>query len=441
MLSSIDIRAEAYLLGEIMPACFYWLLYDRDNKIKYLFLGALFTALALMTKGIFVLITIISPLLCLWLLQRRFHNVIRLKWIVALILSFIFIAPEIISLYLQFDSHPEKLIFATKHVSGIRWFFWDSQFGRFFNTGPISVNKPEQMRYLFFVYTMLWAYLPWWPIFFASIITTVKEKSAANVYLLTAFFIPFIIFSLTKFQIDHYTNILFPFASIISANFLYQQLAGSSRTKLILFIGKVEYGITLLLILLSLFLAPVILELRYAIIIVVFAIILLVSMYKMRQSKLLTKTLSYPTLGMCLFFIFAMLVNGIEYAKYDAGYQIARYLNQENNIQVVGYDLDLLSLDFNLHAPYNYFWSYDYKNNSPLKHLKNSVALIEKDKHTLYIITEDKNSYLILANFKHAKIETVYKGGSIETYLRNAMNKQKLNAELTTYDVIKLGPK
>ena len=37
MLSAIDIRAEAYLLGEIIPACYYFLLYDRHKSIRYIF--------------------------------------------------------------------------------------------------------------------------------------------------------------------------------------------------------------------------------------------------------------------------------------------------------------------------------------------------------------------------------------------------------------------
>lgn len=54
------------------------------------------------------------------------------------IILLIFISPELICLYIQFDSHPEKIVFGNTHVSGIRFFFWDSQFGRFFNTGPIK---------------------------------------------------------------------------------------------------------------------------------------------------------------------------------------------------------------------------------------------------------------------------------------------------------------
>ena len=41
MLSAIDVRAEAYLIGEIMPACYYWLKYDKNSRIKYLLLGAI----------------------------------------------------------------------------------------------------------------------------------------------------------------------------------------------------------------------------------------------------------------------------------------------------------------------------------------------------------------------------------------------------------------
>ena len=201
MLSAIDVRAEAYLLGEIMPACYYWLLYDNKTKFKYLVLGAFFTGLAMMTKGIFVLITIMSGLCVLWIYQKRWHNFISKKWIFALILSFLCVAPELFALYAQFDMHPEKIIFGHTHVSGIRWFFWDSQFGRFFNTGPIMSTNPPPLHWLFFVHTFLWAFLPWWPIFFIGVWMMAKTIFSGNlkdkeifIYLLAAFFITFLLF-------------------------------------------------------------------------------------------------------------------------------------------------------------------------------------------------------------------------------------------------------
>ncbi len=250
MLSSIDVRAEAFLLGEIMPACYYWLKFDRQSKFKYLILGAIFTALALMTKGIFVLVTIISGLAFLWFYQKRWSNFLSPKWIFALALSFIYIIPELIALYCQFDAQPQKVIFGHTHMSGIRWYFWDSQFGRFFNTGPIMSSNPPPFHQLFFIHTFLWAYLPWWPMFFIALWTAIRKDlgnkavTAANVYFFSSFFVTFILFSITKFQVDHYTNIIFPFASIICAAWLVRVIKTQTKKHPILYI---ESGISILL--------------------------------------------------------------------------------------------------------------------------------------------------------------------------------------------------
>ena len=71
MDSAVEIKAEAYLRGQIMAACYYWLRYDAQFRIKYLLLGALFTAMAVLTKGIFTLFTITSGLFCLWLYKSN----------------------------------------------------------------------------------------------------------------------------------------------------------------------------------------------------------------------------------------------------------------------------------------------------------------------------------------------------------------------------------
>ena len=72
-----------------------------------------FTALALMTKGVFVVITIVSGLFCVWVYTKRLINVVHPKWIGALVLSFILALPEVVALYIQFGLHPEKNNFWT----------------------------------------------------------------------------------------------------------------------------------------------------------------------------------------------------------------------------------------------------------------------------------------------------------------------------------------
>ena len=449
MLSSIDIRAEAYLIGEIMPACYYWLKYDQRAKLKYLFLGALFTALAMMTKGVFTLATITSGLITLWIVQHRLKTILTPKWLIAILLSFIFIAPEIISLYLQFDSQPDKIVFGMNHVSGIKWFFWDSQFGRFFNTGPISVNKAQDLHYLFFFYTFFWAYLPWWPIFFAALYPAIKEKSSATIFLMASFFITFIIFSLTKFQIDHYTNILFPFASIISANWLYQTFSNNkikTNARVIKIVSTIETTLALILIIIVIILAPKILSGIYPNLIFLLISGIMLVIFFTKHSSILLKTIIFPTLAICIAFIFAITVNGVEYAKYDAGYQIAQDLNTKTNIIVIGYNLDLLSLDFNSKNP---FIPLSIQDNTIIldKKTLNSklVHLIQEQiknpaNSVVYLVTEDKDKSLILHSFAKSKIYRAFAGTSIETYMRSALNVNKLQDKLTTYDVININP-
>jgi hypothetical protein len=132
----------------------------------------------------------------------------------------LFILPEIYCLKQQFDSHPEKLVFGKHGVSGIKFFFWDSQFGRFFNTGPIKGHGDP----FFFVHTSLWAFLPWSLVMFAAVFqfikAGIKNFRTTEWYCISGALLTFLLFSASKFQLPHYLNIVFPFFAIITAQFL-----------------------------------------------------------------------------------------------------------------------------------------------------------------------------------------------------------------------------
>ena len=428
MMSGIDVRAEAYLVGEIMPACYYWLKYDRQAKFKYLLLGALFTGMALMTKGVFILVTIISGVAFLWIYRRKWSNFVSPKWLGALALSFVFIAPEIIALYQQFDAQPAKVVFEHTHVSGIRWYFWDSQFGRFFNTGPIMSTNPPAYHYVFFVHTFLWAYLPWWPMFFAALWSMFKKRKdqlqehrEASVFLLASFFVTFAMFSATKFQVDHYTNIIFPFASIICANWLVNLIRQHKTTPAIYWI---ELGISMILLAAVFALGPIALKGANLTPVIGCAVLALLAVFVLWKKSWSVKTLVYPTVAMCTVFVFAMFVNGDGYAKYDAGYQMARYLNQQpQTIPVLGYRIDLLSLDFHVHNPYT---------------LTENLETVTSLQKPVYLVTKTDQLPEVETKFPGSQVMQNFAGGSIETYLQNVTNPDKLTKELTKYVVVQI---
>ncbi|MFY7899457.1 MAG: ArnT family glycosyltransferase, partial [Chitinophagaceae bacterium] len=219
VISNNDVRAEPYLTGMII-ASVYHLHKASKNESKWLhvLVGSLFAALAIMTKGPFVLITIGGGLVVEWIWKQDWKQFLNPIWWVCLLLISVMILPEIYCLYVQFDMHPEKMVFEKTGVSGVRFFFWDSQFGRFFNNGPIK----GEGDYFFFLHTLLWAFLPWCFVLYASLGFRLKKINLRKQEQVTiwASLITLFIFSLSKFQLPHYTNILFPFFAIIAANYL-----------------------------------------------------------------------------------------------------------------------------------------------------------------------------------------------------------------------------
>jgi 4-amino-4-deoxy-L-arabinose transferase-like glycosyltransferase len=221
VISNYDVRAEPYLTGLVIAAVCHLYKSDIQNSFWHLLAGCAFAACALMTKGMFALIPIGGAVAGHLIITKQWKQLFNWRWLIAAVLIMIFTLPELYCLYEQFDLHPEKVVFGQRAVSGIRFFFWDSQFGRFFNTGPIKGHGDPS----FFVHTTLWAFLPWSLLLFAGIYQSIR-KGVKNVkgyewYCLCGSLLTFLVFSASRFQLPHYINIVFPFFAIITAQYLY----------------------------------------------------------------------------------------------------------------------------------------------------------------------------------------------------------------------------
>lgn len=226
-ICNTDVRAEIFLATFTIAAFYHAYCLIKKMWSWHIIACAAFTALAIMTKGIFTLIPIFSGMFLYFLCSKQVKQFIQVKWYVLLLLIIIFILPELYSLYTQFDLHPEKIVFGKTGVSGLKFFFWDSQVGRFFNTGPITGDGDK----LFFLHTFLWAFLPWSLVFIYSLFKTkiiVNNNAALLKSLGFSMLISFLVFSLSKFQLPHYIVILFPFCSIWLGVFLQEQFTKTS---------------------------------------------------------------------------------------------------------------------------------------------------------------------------------------------------------------------
>lgn len=220
LTSNSDVRAEPYLTGLTIFALYYLAVYLKEKKIEQLVIGSFGLACLLMSKGLFTIIPVASGLGLALIYERKWKEIVHWQWIAIVAVTLLFITPTLYGYYLQFDSHPEKLLFDEQNVSGIKFFLWDSQWGRFTNSGPIKGSGDPT----FFLHTMLWAYLPWaFLAYFALFIkgkSLVRQTNNKETYTFFGFVFLFIVFSLSSFQLPHYLNALFPFLSILSADAL-----------------------------------------------------------------------------------------------------------------------------------------------------------------------------------------------------------------------------
>lgn len=329
ILSDNDVRAEPYLTGLIIASVYHFYRTERSSNYWHLLAASLFAGCAVMTKGVFVLITIGGAIVGHLLITGNWKRLLHWKWLIAAMLILIFTLPEIYCLYEQFDAHPEKIVFGQQGVSGIKFFLWDSQFGRFFNTGPIKGSGDP----FFFVHTTLWAFLPWSLLLFAAIFQYIKRgvrnPSAYEWYCLCGGLITFILFSASKFQLPHYLNIVFPFFAITTAQYFYSVSQQKTR-RLISIIQAVIIALLIILMLaLHYFYRPENTSIWVWIVIVLVAVLLFILPAKAAQAW-------HQRAGFaCL--IAAVLINvylnGAFYPslmKYQGGSEAAMWINRHN---------------------------------------------------------------------------------------------------------------
>jgi 4-amino-4-deoxy-L-arabinose transferase-like glycosyltransferase len=383
IICTMDVRAEPYLTGLIIAAVYHFHRSMEKKWFVHLLMASLFAACAVMTKGVFALIPVGGAVAGELLMKKNWKMVFNFRWVVALLLVALFIIPEIYSLYIQFDLHPEKVVFGQQHVSGIKFFFWDSQFGRFFNTGPIKKSGGDLT---FFLHTILWAYLPWSLLFYAAVVQffrkNFKQPAQAEWYCIGGALLTFLVFSVSKFQLPFYIVIVFPFFSILCAQWLYTLQAATAIKAVRITQTVVASIMVLLVIILHYFFRPASLN--------VFTIILL--LLSIGLFALITKTEGLGRFKIlfqtCTVVFFVNLYFNLAYyprlLKYQGDSEAACWINAHNPQQLpvvqtrIGFGF---ALELYTKAPVFYSWP-------------GGLSLLPKKPYLLYADTDLVNQFI-----------------------------------------------
>ncbi len=222
IISNSDIRAEVYLTTLTIFSMYVFARYMEEKRTIHFLLGCLGLACLMMTKGIFTIIPVASAVGMTLIMKKQWREIFHWQWLACAAVTLLLLSPTLYGYYQQFDMHPEKNIFGMHEVSGVRFFFWDSQWGRFTNNGPIKgAGDP-----FFFFHTILWAFAPWGFLAYYAVILKIRKLIKGKVhqeqYTFWGFIVIFMIFTISKFQLPHYLVPLLPFLSILTAEGVVQ---------------------------------------------------------------------------------------------------------------------------------------------------------------------------------------------------------------------------
>jgi 4-amino-4-deoxy-L-arabinose transferase-like glycosyltransferase len=334
IISNNDVRAEPYLTGLIIASVYHFYRSYTAKNWWHLLFGCVFAACAVMTKGMFALIPIGGAIAGELIFKKQWKELFNIRWLVAIVLILVFILPEIYCLYQQFDLHPEKVVFGHSKVSGIRFFFWDSQFGRFFNTGPIKGHGDP----IFFIHTTLWAFLPWSLLLFAAIFQYIKkygiQAQQAEWYCICGSLLTFLVFSASRFQLPFYLNIVYPFFAIITAQYLCSVSTAKSVAAIRVTQLIVITLMMLLILVLQFFFRPETMTWPTGLILAALFVAMLLLPARITVISY-QKTAVTTFLAACIVNLYLNLAFYPSLLKYQSGSEAAMWINQ-NNPQKLG---------------------------------------------------------------------------------------------------------
>jgi len=211
-----DVRTDTILANVVIFAIWQLWMFIKEGQLKYMILGAVGVALAMLEKGP---IGIMVPVLALGsqvLYTRQLKVIFRWEWLVGIVVIAIMLSPMIYGLNKQFG------------MDGIEFYFWTQSFGRI--TGQSEWKDNSTVFY--FVHTFLWAFLPWMLLAYYGIgnkliklfKSGLKNTNSIEIITLAGFILTFVAMSLSNYKLPHYVFVVFPLAAIITADTIWEIL-------------------------------------------------------------------------------------------------------------------------------------------------------------------------------------------------------------------------
>lgn len=219
-----DVRTDTMLMGWVIFSIWELAAWLQKRKWANLILAAVAIAGGMLTKGPIALMVPIFAFSVHFLLTRSFHLFFRWEYLLILLIIGILLIPMSIGLYLQYDLHPEKIMYGKKGISGLRFFYWTQSFGRI--TGESTWHENDSFFFLF--ENLIWGFLPWTIFFILGLASGIREWVKKKFFIPTGeeaislggFLITYCALASSKYQLPYYIYVVLPLASVFTGKFL-----------------------------------------------------------------------------------------------------------------------------------------------------------------------------------------------------------------------------
>ncbi len=231
-----DVRTDTVLTSAVIFAVWQIMAFVFYHDKMHLIGGFVGIGLGMLAKGPIAIMVPILALSSYFIGRKRYKEFFRVDWLWGILIVAVMLAPMSYGLYTQFDSQPTKeMTFMSDagnrvetNISGLKFYYWTQSFGRITGENVWKDGSPPT----FFIDTFLWSFLPWsllavWAILWRTsntIVDVFKKRKKQEWLTLGGFILPFIAFSMSSYKLPHYIFVLFPFAAIITAEFVLRAL-------------------------------------------------------------------------------------------------------------------------------------------------------------------------------------------------------------------------
>ena len=267
-----DFHTDTVLQTGVVLALWQLAAYMQNNKAVNFVLGFFGVGLAMLSKGpVGAVIPFFAVLLYL-LVKKDFRQLFNPKWILGILIVCAIISPTLLYLYKNFGA------------DGLKFYFITNNFGRITGEYAGSSSNP-----LFYIETVLWAFLPWTIFVLISVFNEIKnwfnsnKESIWGIYLLGGVLALLLILSIAKGKSPNYFLIAIPVVSVVVANWVAHIPQLSLKTQRAVIISQYIYVTFLGVFMIFIFL--VYSENKIFLILFLLSAVIIVLFYKYQKDK------------------------------------------------------------------------------------------------------------------------------------------------------------